>query len=456
MQIAQLLSGYSLGEADMLRRAMGKKIKAEMDNQRVRFREGAIPNGVSEALADQIFDLLAKFANYGFNKSHAAAYAWVSYQTAYLKQHFPHEFYAASMTLDMAQTDKLSDFRREAGKKGIEVVPPCINASEVIFSVKEDRIHYGLSAVKGVGRAVAEHIVEVRGDKPFTDLGDFARRVDPKALNKRTLETLVSAGAFDSLAPRREIAFASIEQIMGTAQALSAERNEGQWNMFASSEPEPFRLPAGVAVWSSTERAERELAAIGFHLSAHPLDAYSDLFERLRVQRWGDFERAVKDGASAGRLAGTISSRNDRRTKKGTPMMILSLSDQSGTFECIAFSEQITQFGALLQPGNSVILEVAAEERAEGISLRLNGAKPIEGLAESIDRQLTIFASDSKALGPVSAQLKRGGNGTVSFIVIRDAGAKEYEIELQGKYAVNAEVAGGIKALEGITDVRFH
>ena len=456
MQIAQLLSGYSLGEADMLRRAMGKKIKAEMDNQRIRFREGSGPQGVSEALADQIFDLLAKFANYGFNKSHAAAYAWVSYQTAYLKQHFPHEFYAASMTLDMAQTDKLSDFRREAGKKKIEVVPPCVNASEVVFSVKQDRIYYGLSAVKGVGRAVAEHIVEVRGDKPFKDLGDFARRVDPKAVNKRTLETLVNAGAFDALVERREIAFAAIDQIMGTAQALTTERNEGQWNMFASSEPEPFRLPAGVPAWSSTERAERELSAIGFHLSAHPLDAYSDLFERLRVQRWSDFERAVKDGASAGRLAGTISSRNDRRTRKGTPMMILSLSDQSGTFEVIAFSEQISQFGAILQPGNSVILEVGADERAEGISLRLNGAKPIEGLAESIDRRLTIFTANERALGPVSAQLKRGGNGTVSFVVIRDAGAREYEIELPGKYAVSAEIAGGIKAVEGITDVKFN
>ncbi|WEJ31424.1 DNA polymerase III subunit alpha [Devosia sp. SD17-2] len=456
MQIAQLLSGYSLGEADMLRRAMGKKDRAEMDRQRVRFREGSAKEGVSEKLADEIFDLLAKFANYGFNKSHAAAYAWVSYQTAYLKQHFPHEFYAASMTLDMAQTDKLSDFRREAGKKKIEVVPPCVNQSEVVFSVKEDRIHYGLSAVKGVGRAVAEHIVEVRGNTPFKDLGDFARRVDPRALNKRTIETLVNAGAFDGLVERREIAFAAVETIIGTAQALASERNEGQWNMFASSEPEPFRLPTGVPAWNSTERADRELSAIGFHLSAHPLDAYSDLFERLRVQRWSDFERAVKDGAGAGRLAGTISSRNDRRTRKGTPMMVLSLSDQSGTFECIAFSEQINDFGSILQPGSSVILEVGAEERAEGISLRLVSAKPIEGLAERIDRQLTVFLADERALGPTSAQLKRGGNGSVNFVVIRDGGSREYEIELPGKYAVNAEVAGGIKALEGVTDVRFH
>ena len=455
MQIAQLLSGYSLGEADMLRRAMGKKIKAEMDAQRVRFREGSGPNGVSEALADQIFDLLAKFANYGFNKSHAAAYAWVSYQTAYLKEHFPHEFYAASMTLDMAQTDKLSDFRREAGKKGIEVVPPCVNRSEVVFSVKDDRIHYGLSAVKGVGRAMAEHIVEVRGDQPFKDLGDFARRVDPRVLNKRTLETLVNAGAFDSLVPRREVAFAAVESVIGTAQALTADRSSGQVSLFGGVEEEPFRLPTGVAVWNSTERADRELSAIGFHLSAHPLDAYADLFEKLRVQRWSDFERAVKDGAGAGRLAGTISSRNDRRTRKGTPMMILTLSDQSGTYECIAFSEQINEFGAILQPGNSVILQVGADERAEGISVRLISAEPIEGMAEKIDRRLTVFLADQKALTSTSAQLKRGGNGIVNFVVIRDGGAREYEIELPGKYNVTAEVAGGIKALDGVTDVRF-
>ncbi|GLQ09396.1 DNA-directed DNA polymerase [Devosia yakushimensis] len=456
MQIAQLLSGYSLGEADMLRRAMGKKIKAEMDAQRERFRDGAIKFGLTKNLADTIFDLLAKFANYGFNKSHAATYALVSYQTAYLKAHHPHEFFAASMTLDMGNTDKLADFRREAGKKGIEIVPPCVNTSEVVFSVKNKQVLYGLSAVKGVGRQVAEHIVEMRGNTPFKDLGDFARRVDPRMLNKRTLETLVSAGAFDALVPRRELAFAAIDTVIGTAQALTAERNEGQWNMFDTGEPEPFKLPAGIPAWTTTERADRELAAIGFHLSAHPLDAYADLFERMRVQRWSDFERAVKDGASAGRLAGTIASRQDRRTRKGTPMMILTLSDQSGSYECIAFSEQINEFGSLLQPGKSVILMVGAEERAEGISVRLLSAEAIDGIAEKVDRRLTVFAADAKALGAISSQLKRGGEGSVNFVVIRDGGAREYEIELPGSYRLTAEVAGGIKALDGVTDVRFH
>jgi len=456
MQIAQLLSGYSLGEADMLRRAMGKKIKSEMDAQRERFREGAIKHGLKQSLADTIFDLLAKFANYGFNKSHAATYALVSYQTAYLKAHYPHEFLAASMTLDMGNTDKLAEFRSEAKRNKIELVPPCVNRSQVVFSVKDKAILYGLCAVKGVGRQVAEHIIEVRGDTPFKDLGDFARRVDPRALSKRTLETLANAGAFDDIVPRREVAFAAIEAVMGMAQTLTAERNEGQWNMFDAGEPESIRLPEGVPDWTTTERADRELSAFGFHLSAHPLDAYADMFDKLRVQRWGDFERAVKDGASAGRLAGTISGRQDRRTRKGTPMMILTLSDQTGSYEVVAFSEQISQFGAILQPGKSVLLQVGAEERAEGVSLRLLSAELIEGKAEKIDRQLTVFAASAAPLGSISAQLKRGGEGSVNFVVIRDGGAREYEIELPGTYLLTTAVAGGIKSLEGVTDVRFH
>ncbi len=456
MQIAQLLSGYSLGEADMLRRAMGKKIKSEMDAQRERFREGAVRHGLKLGQADTIFDLLAKFANYGFNKSHAATYALVSYQTGYLKAHYPHEFLAASMTLDMGNTDKLAEFRGEAKRHGIELVPPCVNRSQAVFSVKAKRIHYGLSAVKGVGRQVAEHIVDVRGDTPYADLGDFARRVDPRVLSKRTLETLVNAGAFDEIVPRREQAFAAIESIMGTAQALSVERIEGQWNMFDQGEPDPIKLPQGVAAWSTTERADRELSAIGFHLSAHPLDAYSGLFEQLRVQRWVDFERAVKDGAGAGRLAGTIAARQDRRTRKGTPMMILTLSDQSGSFECIAFSEQISEFGSILQVGKSVILHVGADERPDGVSVRLLDAELIEGAAEKIGRRLTVFAATEKCLGPIRNQLKPGGEGSVSFVVIRDGGAREYEIELPGHFRLTPEIAGGIKALDGVTDVRLN
>ena len=455
MQIAQLLSGYSLGEADMLRRAMGKKIKAEMDAQRERFEEGCLRYGLKKGLADTIFDLLAKFANYGFNKSHAATYALVSYQTAYLKAHHPHEFFAATMTLDMGNTDKLMEFRRDAKKHGIEIVPPCVNRSDAVFNTHDGKVFYAIGAVKGVGQAVAEHIMEARGDTPFADLADFATRVDPRIINRRTLETLVNAGAFDLLVPRREQAFAAIDAIVATAQRTNANQADGIVDMFASDQPEPITLTANFTPWLPAERLERERSAIGFHLSGHPLDQYAELFERLRVQSWVDFERAVKDGARAGRLAGTISSRNDRRTRKGTPMAIMTLSDPSGSYECIAFSEQITQFGEVLGAGKSVILSVEADERPDGISLRLISAEALDKAAEKIGRRLTVFAGSERCLPSIRSQLKLGGEGQVIFVVSRDQGAKEYEIELKGGYRLSAELAGGIKSLDGVVDVRL-
>jgi DNA polymerase-3 subunit alpha len=456
MQIAQLLSGYSLGEADMLRRAMGKKIKAEMDKQRVRFQEGAIANGIKKGQADTIFDLLAKFANYGFNKSHAAAYAWVSYQTAYLKTHHPEQFYAASMTLDMAQTDKLSDFRREAQKKGIEVVPPCINRSEVNFSVRDGRIHYSLCAVKGVGRQVAEHIVEIRGNRPFRDLADFASRIDPKIINKRTLETLINAGAFDTISKRREQLVQVIDTIVNTAQRETNGRADGIVDMFASSQPQAITPPEHVAPWSLTERLAREHSAIGFYLSAHPLDDYQELFEKLRVQQWSAFERAARNGAVAGRLAGTLISRQDRRTRKGSTMAIMMFSDPSGSYECIAFSEQINDFGRWLEAGKSVVIEVGAEARPDGVRLRLINCEPIDASVEKLGRRMTIFAGNERCLGPIKSQLQPGGEGVVSLVLVRDEGEREYEIELPGQFRLTPQLAGGLKAITGVVDVRLN
>ena len=457
MQIAQILSGYSLGEADLLRRAMGKKIKAEMDAQRVRFQEGAVRYGLKPGLADTIFDLLAKFANYGFNKSHAATYALVSYQTAYLKAHYPREFFAATMTLDMGNTDKLNEFRQDARKHGIEVVPPCVNRSDAVFNTHDGKVFYAIGAVKGVGQAVADHIVAARGSVPFADLGDFAARVDARIINRRTLEALVNAGAFDQLVGRREQAFAAIDAIVAVAQRTNANAADGIVDMFAADRPEPIALNQAVTGWLPAERLAREHAAIGFHLSGHPLDQYAELFDRLRVQSWSSFERAVKeDGARAGRLAGTIATRNDRRTKKGTPMAIIALSDASGGYEVIAFSEQVGQFSEVLQPGRSVVLTVEADDRPDGIGLRLAGAEPIEGLAEKIGRRLTVFAGSDRCLAPIRSQLKPGGEGQVSFIVVRDNGAREYEVELKGGYRISPELAGAVKAMDGVIDVRLN
>jgi DNA polymerase-3 subunit alpha len=456
MQIAQILSGYSLGEADLLRRAMGKKIKAEMDAQRVRFQEGAVRYGLKPSLADTIFDLLAKFANYGFNKSHAATYALVSYQTAFLKAHYPLEFFAATMTLDMGNTDKLAEFRADAKKHGHPLVPPCVNRSMDVFDARDGQIYYAIGAVKGVGQAVAEHIVAARGNQPFADLADFATRLDPRIINRRTLETLVNAGAFDQLVPRREQAFAAIDAIIGTAQRTSSNASDGISDMFASDQPEPIKLTQSVASWRSEERLERERAAIGFHLSGHPLDQFTELFERLKVRSWLGFERMVKeDGASAGKLAGTIASRNDRRTKKGTPMAIIMLSDATGSFEVIAFSEQISQFSDMLQPGKSVILAVEADERPDGVSLRLISAEPIEKAAERVGKQMRIFIEAGNCIGPIHSQLKPGGEGQVVFVIPRGP-TRDLEVELPGRFRLTSELAGAVKSLDGVVDVRLN
>lgn len=455
MQIAQVLAGYTLAEADLLRRAMGKKIRSEMAAQRDRFVSGAVANGVARPRAETIFELLAKFAEYGFPKGHAAAYALISYQTAWLKANHPTEFLAASMTLDAGNTDKLGEFRREAERLGIEVVPPCVNRSAVAFDAADGRVAYALCAVKGVGRQVAEHIVSVRGDAPFADLADFAARIDARIVNRRTLEALVNAGAFDALAPRREQAFAAIDAVLGTAQRLSTDRQDGIVDMFSADTPEPIALDPDIADWSLADRLARESAAIGFFLSAHPLDEYADLFARLRVQKWADFSRAVREGAGAGRLAATVAARLDRRTRKGAAMAILTLSDQTGSFECVAFSEQIAQYDELLQTDGLVIVEVEADNRPDGIRLRLLRAEPIARPADPDPRQLTIFAADPGCLGPIRKLLTAGGAGEVSIVVSPPGGDREYEVALGGRYRLPRELVGGIKSIGGVDDVRL-
>ncbi|HSX73781.1 MAG TPA: DNA polymerase III subunit alpha, partial [Shinella sp.] len=283
MQIAQVLSGYSLGEADLLRRAMGKKIKEEMDKQRARFVDGAVKNGVSKPQSDLIFDLLAKFANYGFNKSHAAAYAIVSYQTAYLKAHYPVEFLAASMTYDMSNTDKLNDFRQDAGRLGIEVIPPSVQTSFPHFETGENRIYYALAAIKGVGAAAVQHIVDVRGAAPFKSLEDFCVRIDPKFVNRRVFESLIVAGAFDCFGHDRAAMIAGLDRLLGAAQRAQENKTSGQGDIFgmgAATGPEVITLPA-YTPWLASEKLHREFQVLGFYLSAHPLDTYAPILSKM-------------------------------------------------------------------------------------------------------------------------------------------------------------------------------
>ncbi|MCL6706660.1 DNA polymerase III subunit alpha [Pseudomonas sp. R2.Fl] len=455
MQIAQVLSGYSLGEADLLRRAMGKKIKAEMDQQSERFVEGAVKNGVSKAQAVNIFELLAKFANYGFNKSHAAAYAIVSYQTAYMKAHYPVEFLAATMTYDMANSEKLNDFRQDAGRMGISVIPPSVQTSHRHFETGENRIYYALAAIKGVGDSAAEHIVAVRGDKPFESLEDFCLRIDPKQINRRVFESLIAAGAFDCFGRDRAELLAGLDRIIGYAQKAQEDAVSGQSDMFgagAVTGPEKIAFPPFMPTLTS-EKLLREFQVLGFYLSAHPLDAYAAVLEKMRVQTFAEFSAAVKQGATAGRLAGTVTGRQERKTRTGNKMGIVTFSDASGQYEAVLFSEALNQYRDMLEAGKSLVITVQADERPEGIGLRIQTVQSLEEKSVQMQKALRIYVRDSGPLKSVAAHLNARGDGLVSFIVIKEDGRREIEVELTEKYRITPDIAAALRSAPGVIDV---
>jgi DNA polymerase-3 subunit alpha len=458
MQIAQELAGYSLGQADLLRRAMGKKIRAEMDKQRGVFVEGAVKNGVGKQQADFIFDLLAKFADYGFNKSHAAAYAIVSFQTAYLKAHYPVEFLAASMTLDMSNTEKLSEFRQDAMRLGIEVVPPSVMTSHRDFEVDGNRIFYSMAAIKGVGEAAVRHIVDVREQSPFKNLEDFCTRIDPKIAGKRVYESLIAAGALDCFGRDRSTLMAGVEKMLAAGNFAHAAASSDQIDIFGAGggarAPEPIRLPPA-EVWLPAERLQREFAAVGFYLSAHPLDDYRQTLEKMRVQGWAEFEAAVKRGATAGRLAGTVTSAKERKTKTGNKMCVAQLSDMTGQYEVVLFSETLTAFRDLLVEGKSLVITVAAENRPEGVNLRVNSVQALDAEAAKHQKALRIFVRDDKPASLIQSHLRERGEGQVSLVVIKPDGQGEVEIGLKERFMLGPKLAAALKSVPGVVDVEL-
>src|SRR6476659_1208885 len=476
MQIAQVMAGYSLGEADLLRRAMGKKIRKEMEQQRERFVSGAVERGIQRGQADTIFELLAKFADYGFNKSHAAAYALLSYHTAYMKAHHTVEFLAASMTHDMSNTDKLSEFRAEAQRLGIKVEAPSVNRSGATFEVSDGTIYYALAALKGVGPQAVELIVEARREGMFTSLADFAARVNPRAINKRVIESLAAAGAFDVLDSNRARVFAGAEAILAACQRSHEATTIGQNDMFGGAADAPTIMLPQLEPWLPAERLRRESDAIGFFLSGHPLDDYATALKRLRVQSWAEFSRAVKTGATAGKVAATVVSRMERRTKTGNKMGIRGLSDPTGHFEAVLFSEGLAQYRDVLEPGAAVLLQLGAELQGEDVRARVLHAEPLDEAAAKTQKGLRIFVRDTRPLDSIAKRLQMpeavpqggssrgnqirqvpapagGGDGDVSLVLMLDL-ETEVEMKLPGRFKVSPQVAGAIKAVSGVVDVQ--
>jgi len=457
MQIAQKMAGYSLGGADLLRRAMGKKIASEMEKQRAIFTEGATARGIPQDKAVEVFDLMARFADYGFNKSHAAAYALVSYQTAWMKANHPVAFLAGCMSLAREKTDKLAALCQEARRMKIPVLPVDINKSMADFSIEmmedgQQGIRYALSAIKRVGAVAMESVVASRGHRPFQDLTDFSERCDPKSLNKIQIESLAKAGAFDSLLKERHIVFASADILLRRAQARAQEERVGQTGLFggAGQEREILRLNEG-RPWPDFERLSLEASAIGFHMSAHPLDAYRSVLRRLGVTPSNALENAAKTGTTRVKIAGCVVDRKERPTRTGKKMAWVNLSDSGGGCEVTLFSETLISCRDLLVAGQAIL--VNAELKIDGDALRITAQSVIdlEAAAAAERSEIRVWLKQESALSELTALLEevQGGFGRVKLLPSVEE-TQDVEISIPGLYRVTPRLAERLRTIRGV------
>ncbi len=393
MLIAQTLANYSLGGADLLRRAMGKKKPEEMAKQKQIFMAGAKENKLNSKKAEAVFDLMEKFAAYGFNKSHSAAYALIAYQTAYLKAHYPVEFMAALLTEDMENTDKVIKNISEVRSMNIEVRPPDINASDRSFTVADEAMRFGLGAVKGVGSAALDSILQVRRDKPFNSLQDFCERVDLRKVNKKVAEALIKCGAFDTLGGNRAQFLAGLEEAMDIAQRLQRERESGQDSLFGSNEIRSVggngygSLPA-VDEWDEKTLLSHEKEALGFYVTGHPLARYSDAIKRYATCETAALhERHDKETV---RVCGVVSGLKELITKKGERMAFVTLEDLSGSVELVVFPEAYAAAMELLKGEDPLLVSGELDVGEEACKLLATEVLLLKEVKETMTTKVHI------------------------------------------------------------------
>jgi DNA polymerase-3 subunit alpha len=431
------------------------RIPAEMAVHEELFVKGAGERGIARGVALGIFEQAAKFAGYGFNKGHAAAYAQVAYQTAYLKANYPIEFLAASMTLDIGSTDRLNVFRQEAERLGIKVAPPDINRSDAFFTCDSEAcvIFYALAAVKGVGRQAMEHLVAMReAESPFRSIADFARRVDSRLVNKRAFESLARAGAFDALNRNRRQVVESSDAILSDSARITRERESGQSTLFgAVAVAEELRL-APVEDWPPHERLGEEFSAIGFYLSGHPLDSYGPALKRLGVVSWAQLQEDRRRAGFRAVLAGTIIRKQERRGRNDQPYGFLSLSDPTGMFEVMVFSEVLLAARPLLEAGRAVLLSVSADRIDEELKLRALSVSDLEQAAADASEGLRILLADTVPLSAIAGQMRGQGKGIVT-IVVPGAEGQDIEIRLKDRHLITPAMKSTIQSLPGVMAV---
>jgi len=462
MQIAQVMANYTLGGADLLRRAMGKKIKEAMDAERPKFETGAAENGVDKKKASEVFDLLEKFANYGFNKSHAAAYAVVSYQTAWLKANHPVEFMAAVMNCDIHLTDKLGTYKQEVDRMGIEVIAPCVNRSAPTFTVEDGKILYALGALKNVGVDAMRLIHEARDGKPFATLFDFARRVDLKRVGKRSLEMLARAGAFDALDRNRARVFAALDQLTAYSAAVHDAAASNQVSLFGEAGddlPEP-RLP-NPDDWMPNERLAAEHQAVGFYLSGHPLDDYLPALKRKGCQTLAEVEQRVQGGPFVAKIAGSVSSRQERKSQRGNRFAFVACSDPTGLFEVTMFSDVLEVSREFLETGSNVILQVEATLEADQLKLLCRAVQPIDNAVAEEGVGLRVFVNGAEGITSVQSLMDRfksekqtRSRGPLSICFTAPDLPGEVDVLIGEDFPVTPQIKGALKSLGGVMDVQ--
>ena len=448
MQIAQILAGYTLGEADLLRRAMGKKDKKEMDKQSAIFVEGCMRNGINKARSLEIFALIEKFASYGFNKSHAAAYAVISFHTAYLKAHYTPEFLTASMNLEINDTTKIRMFCGEAKRMGVEILLPDINASTEYFSVIGDNISYGLGAIKNVGIKAMSEIVNLRISKPFFDIRDFISRCK-NLVNKRSIENLIKSGSFDSIYQNRGELYGNIENILKAT--TDSNKNSSQGSLFDFEEETVNHMNyISIIDWDRRKKLQYEFEALGLYLSSHPLEEYKEQLEKIGVTESNNIEKiATKKGCKT-KIAGIITAKKVRSSKRGK-YAFLQVSDRMGTIDLSLFNDKLLQqHSALLVEGGLIICDVEIKKDDTGIRVL---AESIRELHDYIARNINsynIFISNKDSIQLVASKLTKEGMPVNLYVElsqasIRFSGDQSFFIDNKGIEELKA--IAGVKVI---------
>ena len=465
MQAAQILAGYSLGDADLLRRAMGKKVQAEMDAQRQRFIDGCkAVSGIEAKKANELFDLIDKFAGYGFNKSHAAAYALLSYQTAWLKTHYSEEFYAASMCFDMHQSEKLAVFVDDLRRNGLTLLGPDINRSDAEFTVEQTElghaVRYGLAGIKGVGEKAMEQVAAEReAHGGFESLEDLFRRMPPGAMNRKQLEGLASAGAFDSLEPNRVKVLANADMLLAVSDAATRERESGQAGLFGGEDHTvPAVRLAEADAWTRAEQMAAEREAFGFYFAAHPVEQYRAIASANGARSYASLmESGISGGRQPAIMAALVEGVNKGRTRKGSEFVRADFSDSSGQFSAACFEEGLVEnFQRWAADGTCVLLnvELDAPSPDEPPRVTVRGARPLAEVVSAARMLLTLDVHTPEALQDLRLALHEGEPGRGEVLArLRIGGQHDPVLRLGRDFALDGELAERLANVDGLANI---